>query len=143
MIECNPELQKRQSHVYGWFFDLYVEAMAMAVRRLCDNDARTVSLLRFLRFVKRDPSVISRAAYSEMFPQDMINASALPAEVKVILRDRIINKGYDATVGEEVLQPRGRDLSKEIRELEQLSNEIVGYANRRVAHFDKEPPSGM
>ena len=141
LIDENPELQKRQSHLYMWLHDLYAEGMAMAIRRLCDNDPRTVSLVRFLAFVKRDPSVISRTAYGERFPADTITAPGLPADVKAVLRDHLINRGYDQTAGEGILQPRGKDLGKEIGELKRLADEIVEYATKRIAHFDKEPPT--
>jgi HEPN superfamily AbiU2-like protein len=140
LIRENPELQKRQSHLYLWIYNLYVEGMAMAIRRLCDDDDRTVSLVRFLGFVKKDPSVISRASYGSLFPADTIGHPALPGEVKAALRDHLINRGYDQTVGEGVSQPRGKDLRKEISELTRLADEIVDYATKRVAHFDKEPP---
>jgi hypothetical protein len=127
-------------HLYLWIYNLYVESMAMGIRRLCDEDDRTVSVVRFLGFVKKDPSVISRAAYGSLFPADTINHPALPSEVKAALRDQLIDRGYDQTVGQGVLQPRGKDLRKEIRELRQLADEIVDYATKRVAHFDKDPP---
>lgn len=140
LIKENPELQKRQSHLYLWIYNLYVESMAMAIRRLCDEDDRTVSLVRFLGFVKKDPSVISRAKYGNLFPTDTISHPALPGEVKAALRKHIINRGYDQTVGECISQPRGKDLRKEIRQLTRLADEIVDYATKRVAHFGKEPP---
>lgn len=141
LIEENPELQKRQSHVFLWIHNLYVEGMAMAVRRLCDVDPRTISLVRFLSFVKKDPSVISRMAYGNLFPADTISTPALPADVKAALRDHLINRGYDQVVGNGVEQPRGKDLSREISELKTLADEILEYATKRLAHFDKEPPS--
>jgi hypothetical protein len=141
VIEDNPELQKRPSHFYGWFRGLYAQAMAMAIRRLCDNDPRAVSLVRFLAFVKKDPSVVSRETYASLFPADTINHPGLPTEVKSMMRERMINQGYDTTVGEGVLQPRGKDLGKEIAELKCLADEILEYATKRIAHFDKEPPS--
>lgn len=141
VIEENPELQKRSSHFYGWFRSLYAQAMAMAIRRLCDNDPRCVSLVRFLTFVRKDPSVISRESYANLFPDDTVKHPALPAEVTAVLRERIIKHGYDTAVGEGVLQPRGKDLGKEIGELKHLADEILEWATKRVAHFDKEPPS--
>lgn len=141
LIEENPELRQRQSHVYVWLHDLYAEGMAMAIRRLCDPDDRTVSLVRFLRFVKRDPSVISRAAYGDLFPVDTITSPGLPQEVRSFLRERLINEGYDQTVGKDVLQPRGKDIGKEIGELTRLAANVVEYANKRIAHHDKTPPS--
>jgi hypothetical protein len=141
LVEENPELRARQSHIYVWLHDLYAEGMAMAIRRLCDRDDRTVSIVRFLQFVKRDPSVISRAAYGDLFPQDTITAPGLPQAVRSLLRERIINEGYDQSVGKDVLQPRGKDIGKEIGELTRLAASIVEYANRRVAHHDKTPPS--
>ena len=140
LIEDNPELQERQSHFYLWMYNLYVEGMAMAIRQLCDEDDRTVSLARFLAFVKRDPSVISREAYGNLFPADTIGHPAMPGEVKAWLREHLINRGYDHTVGEGIEQPRGRDL-KEIGELKRLADEIVEYATKRLANFDKIPPT--
>src|SRR5207248_2291579 len=92
--------------------------------RCCNEDDRTVSLARFLAFVKRDTTVISREAYGNLFPADTISPPAMPGEVKAWLREHLINRGYDHTVGEGIVQPRGRDL-KEIGELKRLADEIV------------------
>jgi AbiU2 len=140
LIENNPELAKRQSHVYGWLHDLYAEAMAMAVRRLCDNDDRTVSLARFLAVVKRHPQLVSRTAYASLIPDDTFKAPGLPKEAALILRDQMITRAYDEMFGVGIDQPRGKQIGKEIDSLRRLAANIVEYANKRIAHYDKEPP---
>jgi hypothetical protein len=141
LVQENPELMKRQSHIYAWLHDMYAEAMAMAIRRLCDPDDRTVSIVRFLRFVKRDPSIISRAAYAALFPMDFVSAAGLPHEVGAIHRELIINKSYDQLVGKDIPQPRGKEISKEISQLTRLAENSIDYAHKRIAHFDKQPPT--
>lgn len=140
LIEDNPQLAKRQSHVYGWLHDLYAEAMAMAVRRLCDNDDRTVSLVRFLATVKRHPQLVSRTAYASLVPEDTFKAPGLPRKVSLMLRDQMITRAYDEMFGAGVDQPRGKQIGKEIGTLRRLATNIVEYANKRIAHHDKEPP---
>jgi hypothetical protein len=143
LIETNPELQARQSHLYGWIHNMYAEGMAMAVRRLCDSDERTISLVRFLTFVKSDPTVISRNAYAALFPEDTINHPALPKEVRLALRNHVINTGYDKLVGENAAAPDKRQLGKEIGELKRLAATIIGYAHKRIAHHDVDPPKSF
>jgi hypothetical protein len=141
LIQENPELQNRQSHIYGWLHDMYAEAMAMAIRRLCDPDTDTISLVRFLDFVKRDLGAVSRDSYAALFPEDTIAAPGLPKEARSLLREHLIKNGYDQTVGQDVAQPRGKDVRKEVRELTQLSESIIDYANKRIAHHVKTPPT--
>jgi hypothetical protein len=141
MIDKNPELQGRPSHVYAWLYDLYLDGMAIAVRRMCDEDDRTVSLVRFLNFVKREPSVVSRSAYGAMFEKGSVGGPGLPEEAKELLRQGIVDRAYDEAFGKGVDQPRGKDIRKEIRELRGLGREVIEYADKRVAHFDKKPPT--
>lgn len=140
VITGNPELQKHPSHFYDWMTNLYLESMAMAVRRICDDDKRTLSLVTFLRLVREDPSLISRAAYGSLFPADTVSNPGLPAEVKAMLRERIINSGYDRAVGEGVEQPSEKDISKEITALLKLADTIRTFTNKRLAHFDRQGP---
>lgn len=143
VITDNPELQKRPSHFYDWMTNLYLESMAMAVRRICDDDKRTLSLVTFLRLVRADPSFISRESYGSLFPADTVSNPGLPAEVKAMIREQIINKGYDHAVGEGVDQPRDDDISREISTLLKLAKKILNFANKRLAHFDQKPPKDI
>jgi hypothetical protein len=139
----NPELQKHPSHFYDRMTNLYLESMAMAVRRICDDDRRTLSLVTFLRLVREDPSLISRAAYGSLFAADTVTHPGLPIEVKAMLRERIINSGYDQTVGAGVEQPNEKDISKEITALLKLADTICTFADKRLAHFNRQGPKEL
>ena len=140
LIEDNPELRKRNSHVYGWLQDSHAEASAMAIRRLCDKDDRTISLLRFLNFIKRDPSVVSRQVYMTLFHEGSFNLRRIPRSVKLEIIDRLASSEYDKLVGRAAPQPRGKDIAKEIGALQRLAAGVIEYANKRIAHHDKIPP---
>lgn len=140
VITSNPELQKRPSHFYDWLTNLYFESLVMAIRRLCDDDSQTLSLVTFLRSVKKNPSVVSRAAYAELFPPDTIKHPGMPRQVKAALREHLINEGYDETVGKGLDQPTGKDIRRETAELKRLAERILTFANKRLAHYDREAP---
>ena len=143
VVSEHPKLATMSSHIFPWLYFGHLEACVMAVRRLCDEDDRTVSLVRFLLLLKRAPALVSRSAYGALFPAETVNAPSVPEPVRRLMRERIIENGYDLTVGVGLDQPRGKDFRKEIAELKRLASNVITYANKRVAHHDQEAPSAF
>lgn len=143
VIEESPDLQTRPSHFYAWLHDTHAQAMAMAIRRLRDPRRKTISLVTFLTRLKGDPSVVSRRHYASLFPPSFPNTPGLPREARQALRKHMINREYDRLVGHRQNQPTAEQLDEEINELQRLANRVVGYATKRIAHYDEEPPEDL
>jgi hypothetical protein len=140
IIDGNPELQSRQSHLYLWMYDNYVERMAMGVRRLRDPRKGTISLTKFLRRLSGNPMVISRAFYFTHFPADYPRIPRATKEEKEFLRNHFINGEYDRLVCEGWNQPTAGQLENEIAWLDTFGAPVVEYATKRIAHHDEDPP---
>ena len=139
MIAGNPALH-RPSHFYQWVIDMYVSGMAMAIRRQMDDDSRTMSLYRFLRRLKGDPSVVSRRRYRALYTDNNIFVRQLK---NAGLLDEHVNSTYDKIVGAGKAQPASEDLEAEIDRLRELTGRFVEFANRVIAHDDSMKPSAL
>lgn len=143
IIEKNPDLSKRESHLYGWMYDNYLERMAMGVRRLRDTRRGTISLTTFLRRLSGDPSVVSRKYYFAHFEEDYPRIPAATKAEKEMLRKHFIGGEYDRLVGQGWQQPTADQLESEIAWLEMFGASVVEYATLRIAHHDETPPSNF
>jgi hypothetical protein len=141
IIETNPQLQKRQSHLYIWMYDNYVERMAMGVRRLRDPRRGTISLTKFLRRLSGNPSLVSRAFYFSHFPADFPRIPRATKPQKAFLRKSFLNREYDRIVGEGLSQPTAEQFENEVAWLDSFGAPVVEYATRRIAHHDEVPPT--
>jgi len=136
MISANSELHRR-SAFYGWLNNIYVSAMAMAIRRQTDTDTRSISMLRFLKLLKGNPSLVSRQRYRALFQR-----SPFEAEVAAMgfTPKGIADQDYDRIVGKRKSQPTSDDFQAEINRLTRVTNNIVRLANKRIAHHDTTSP---
>jgi hypothetical protein len=141
IIEENPALNSHPSHLYAWMYDNYLERMAMGVRRLRDQRHDTISLTRFLRRIKGDPTVISREFYASHFPAIFPHIPRATKEEKAVLRRRIVDEEYDRMVGPGLHQPSAEILEMQIQWLNTLGTPVVDYATKRIAHHDELPPT--
>jgi len=139
IIATNTELHK-PSHFYTWLQDMYVAAIAMAIRRQLDDDARTMSFYRFLKRLKGDPSSVSRRRYRALYSDD--NSFVMQLKTTGLL-EQYVNDAYDELVGAGKAQPLADDIELEIVELRQVADRFVGFANQVVAHDDRTKPSDL
>lgn len=135
IIDANAELAKRPSHLFAWMYDNYVERMAMGVRRLRDSRSGTVSIVKLLRRISGDPTVISRKHYRSLF-----TSSYMPG-LNQTDRDAFIDHQYDGLVGAGLQRPHVFDLESEMIWLDTFGEPVVEYANKRIAHHDEAPPT--
>jgi len=140
LIQENPELQNRPSHIYVWINNSYLETTAMAIRRLCDTRKGSVSMIKFLQCLKNNLSVVSRSAYKDLFRGKFIKSSDKSPHIKETIRELSVNKSYDELIGKDVVQPNKADIDQEIGDLKNIAANIKTYADERIAHFDKNPP---
>src|SRR5262245_55027308 len=85
MIDENP-LIRRVSSFWDWMAGVYEDSAAMAVRRQLDNRNDSVSLVRLLTEIRRDPQVLSRSRFVALYDAEMQPAAELEF-------DRYIERG--------------------------------------------------
>ncbi|HKO58568.1 MAG TPA: hypothetical protein VJ276_22065 [Thermoanaerobaculia bacterium] len=120
---------------FACMYDNYVERMAMGVRRLRDARPGTLSIVKLLRRISGDPTVISRKHYLSLF------TSAYMPDLNARDREAFIHRQYDDLVGVGLQRPEVSDLESEIAWLEAFGAPAVKYATKRIAHHDDKPPT--
>ena len=125
MIRKNPNLHKASSF-YGWMGNMYAAAMSAAVRRLVDRRKDTVSFVRLLEQVRKDPSLFSRASYKSRFAN-----SDLPPN--------FLDRDYDHLIGTGRQQPDPSAIDKEIEELKARTKKLKDFVDAHVAHLAAQP----
>jgi hypothetical protein len=139
IVETNTELH-RPSHFYTWMQDMYVAAIAMAIRRQLDDDTRTMSFFRFLKRIKGDPSVVSRRRYRALFRDDNRFVQRLKQAGDL---ERYVDGAYDRIVGAGKQQPSADDIDGEIRDLQETAKKFVEFANKVIAHAENAKPESL
>jgi hypothetical protein len=125
MIRNNPNLHKPSSF-YGWMGNMYAAAMSAAVRRLVDRRRDTVSFVRLLEQVKREPSLFSRGSYKSRF--------ASPD-----WPPNFLDRDYDGLIGTGRQHPDPSAIDKEIQELQARTTTLKDFVDAHVAHLAAEP----
>jgi hypothetical protein len=125
IIRGNPRIDK-PNDFYGWMAEMYAAAMSVAIRKLADNDARTISFRRLLEEIKANPSVISRTRFKKLFVDR--NYTECDAD-----------EGFDQLIGAGREFINTSDLDDEIQTLISKTAKLRKYVNKRIAHHDKSP----
>lgn len=139
IIASNPKLHI-PSEFYRWMRDMYVSGIAMGIRRLTDDDTRAVSLLRFLKLVKGNSSIVSRRRYRALFKKEDSLVQQLD---ELGFTKGYIDEGYDQLVGEGKSQPTAEDIQAEIDELQRVTGKFVTFATKVIAHKDQQRPDEL
>ncbi len=129
IIEANPKIQL-PSTFYDWMGSVYAAYATIGLRRQIDKDDRTISFRRLLEEAKSRPEVISRDSYVALYKDPVI-------------RQRVADEEFDkfAGSGKPHIDPAmlQEDASRLIKKIES----VKGYADKRIAHYDKEGPAKL
>jgi len=125
IIGRNPAIHK-PSTFYDWMGKMYIQAMTAAVRRLVDRRAGTVSFIRLLDKVKRNPSCFSRSAYKVRCG-------------KAHLPDGYLDNDYDKLVGKGREEPDSATIDAEIAALKKQTAILKRFVDEHVAHSAVNP----
>lgn len=144
LIQVNPELQKRQSHIYLWLINNHIETMIIGIRRLCDRRKGTKSLIKFLEHIRDNSSLISRQNYINLHDLKSVKCFGnLSNNRNKIFKIQVANSEYDKLFGKGILKPSQKDIQKEIDELILITKTIKNYADERIAHHSEKPPASF
>lgn len=124
IVAANPRIHK-PSRFYRWLPWMYRDAMVMGVRRQADTGGRCVSLAKLLAEIQQAPGLITRDDFVSRWPPE-----------ERCKADREFDK-FSGPGGQHL------DCSVPCRDLAALRSKaraLRAFANRRVAHLDKQPP---
>ncbi len=107
---------------------LYVDAQAMAIRRLTDKDHRVQSVARLLIEIRLHRDVMTRSRFIGLRPSDEAARSG-------VMFDREFGLGSDHVADE--------TLARDLDELAKTSEAVRHLANKRVAHMTGTRPRQM
>lgn len=132
----------RDTGIFGdAFHRMYIESQVMAIRRLADDDKRTISLRRLIGQIEQWRRDFTRQWYVERWMSNFDRGSAdertrLLGEFQLTNAnasfDNFTDKDGDEQIG-------GRRLQEDRDELVRLTDDLVQYANATVAHAQREP----
>jgi hypothetical protein len=131
IVRANPKVNIGSSF-YEWMGSAYASATTVAIRRQLDQHADSISFLNFLTLLWDTPQTISRARYVGLY-KNLGGPGVLSRSLGEGDFDRIVG------IGQEFLNPL--TITKEITDLRRKTEVLRKYVNKRVAHYDKDPPA--
>lgn len=125
IVNANPYTH-RESAFWDWMGAAHVESMVMAIRRQTDQNARSVSLHNLLAEIRDHPQALSRQNVLAM----------LSPEVRPFGSAR-----FDLFIGPSAAHVDPQVVAAELAALDQQTDVVRRYANKRVAHHDERGPT--
>src|SRR2546427_422542 len=121
IIAANPKIHQSSSF-YEWMAVEYVVSTVIGVRRQVDPNSRSVSFLRLLQDIIRNPQVLSRKRYLAL-------CAGYSADFG--------NDGFDEIAGYGLAHIDPVKVCAQLTELNSKAASIKKYANKRIVHHDQ------
>jgi len=118
LIDKNPDIQIGTTF-YWWLDNIYIESIAIGIRRQIDKRSDSISLRRLLEDIKNNPEIISR----ERFVASWNNKGWAKGS-------------FDKLAGEGT-QINTKIIENDLKIIEEKVGKIKGLANKKIAHRDK------
>jgi len=130
IIKANERIQKPSSF-YEWLGNVYATDAVIGVRRQLDRDKRSISFTSLFEGILVRPSVLSRERFVALYC-DKSNS-----DVQQYLEEQA-HEDFEkfASPGSPYIDPVL--VASDLSTLQDKAKNIGKYANKRVAHFDRE-----
>lgn len=135
IVNANPHIKKPNS-LYEWLFRNYFDSVLMAIRRLVHPHKDALSLAKLVHSMKANQHVVTREWFVSRYEEEL--SSRYPEHPR-----KIANSHFDKLVGAGKDTIDGNDLQRRLEEIQSLSSLVLKYADKHVAHTDKNPPDGL
>jgi hypothetical protein len=122
IIKRNDRIQKR-STFYKWMGSTYSASVSVGIRRQVDERRDSVSLLRLLSDMKRNPTALTRERHRSLYS---------PENLKVGLADRC----FDKYSGTGKAHADANKIEADIEKLKTATAEVKHYVDKSVAHMN-------
>lgn len=128
LVKKNKNIQKPSSF-YAYLQNTYVSYVLMGIRRQVKNDQSSISFVRLLTEMSKKPSVLHRTYFRQLYENKDGSAG-------------MADKDFDRRFCDQPNAPHiSSSLVKEdLRELEKTSRSCEKFADKRIAHLDKQKP---
>jgi hypothetical protein len=130
IIGNNPKLSGQGNHFFDYLKGWYEHSVAMGIRRLVDPSPDTRSYLMFLKKVKKENCLISRARYK----QQHVDGYFLESHADRCFDD-LVGEGNDC-----ISQSAVR---RDMHSLIESARTVKEYADVRIAHFNPNQPAPL
>lgn len=126
IINNNPKIQKANSF-YQFVGYTYFDYAVSAIRRQIKSDKQSISLVRLLEEIIETPSVFSRNRFVTLYRTDMQHGA-----------NRIFTTKWAGNCSDHIDPDIVQQHLDELHSSnDKLSNKVMEFADRRVAHRDK------
>ncbi len=129
IIKNNKKLSQTPSHFFQWMCSVFALSAMVAVRRQRDNDKNSVSMLRILEELQKYPGLISRTHFKSLYG---------PGRAQGLAENE-----FDRFSGEGQPYLDQSMIQQDIDDLKKNCERIKHYVDKRIAHYDKNPPSPL
>jgi len=117
----NPKIQN-PSDFHDWLIHNYFATTSVAIRRLTDEDSRSVSLTRFLKDLEKHSAAVTRLSHVCRYP-------AWIKEAGNTCFDHLAGRGRQSL---DPAIPHG-----DLEQIRDAEKRIRRFVNKRIAHLDK------
>lgn len=156
IIKSNPNINKTNSF-YDMIASTYADSAVMAVRRLVDNDRKSISFTNLLDKLIKNAKAFNRGWYISLWGNPPEPAVIID-NIQLSMREAVIkqandfaknvhfkraNAKFDEFAGKVKNYIDIKRVEKDKRHLKLMAIRIQHYADRQVAHHDKRGPKGI
>lgn len=128
IVDANQQILT-SNHFYAWMDHTYTTTMIVGIRRLVDPDSRSISFMTFLSDIKSNPHILSRSTYKGLY-------KTMCSELSESYQD----EQFDQLVGGGASHVDPAVVEQELEGLKTITFKLKKYANKRVAHYDRDSP---
>ncbi|MGI9558957.1 MAG: hypothetical protein ACR2NQ_04765 [Thermodesulfobacteriota bacterium] len=128
LVKKNKNIQKPSSF-YAYLQNTYVSYVLMGIRRQVKNDQSSISFVRLLTEMSKEPSVLHRTYFRQLYEGHTADSE---------------NEDFDRFCD----QPGAPHISsslveEDMRKLEKTSRSCEKFADKRIAHLDQQKPTSL
>ena len=127
IVTDNPEISQN-NHFWEWLEKNHVESTLMGIRRQTDSGSHAISMIKLIRDIEKNSSLLNRVFYQSLYPPEL---------------QHLADEQFDNILGPKSDHYPQTSAKEDVCSLEILGKSVRSYINRRLAHFDRRPPSSV
>jgi len=139
IIKNNPKIQKPSSF-YEFLVHIYVASALMGIRRQVKIDENSISFARLQKEICHTPEILSRKRFFNLYKGSSVEKIAKRMGSTV---EKFVSRDFDKFAGKIGNHVDPELIKLDFEELKSKAQKCEKYADRRVAHFDKQPMSNI
>lgn len=127
IVKANANLRKPSSF-YGYLGDTFIAYISMGIRRQIKNDENSISFVRLLDDISKNPSSLTRTYFKSLYTGFVVAHWA----------DRDFNKyaGTGAHISPSLVL-------SDLLQLKDVARKVEKWADKRIAHRDRSHPKNV